>query len=142
MSLFLSWIGLGILFLIAEIFFLTWDFLALGISALLTWFIVKFVSFGFINSLLGSSLIFLVSSILVWLLIKKVVYKVEDWNIPTTVSERIVWQTLIVQQLDGKKVVFFEGIYFPIINESEVKIWDSVKVVSFENNKVRVEKVI
>lgn len=145
LSLFVSWILLGILFLIAEVFFLTGDFLALWISALITWFIVKFLNVvDYVNSLIWSSIVFLIISFIVWIVSKKILSELDKSSpkIPSTTAERIVWQDLIVQLVDGKKVVFFEGIYFPIINDSDVNIWDNVKVISFENNAVKVKKLM
>jgi membrane protein implicated in regulation of membrane protease activity len=49
---------------------------------------------------------------------------------------------LIVQVVNGEKVVFFEGIYYPIVNADEVDVWDNVRVVKVEGNKVVVEKIM
>jgi membrane protein implicated in regulation of membrane protease activity len=74
----------------------------------------------------------------------KYLYKKLGKDIPTTpatINERIIGQVLIVQLVNWKKVVSFEGVYFPIKNEAEVNVWDNVKVVKFEENSVIVEKL-
>jgi membrane protein implicated in regulation of membrane protease activity len=124
MSLWVSWVLLGILFLIVETFFLSGDFLAIGLGAIITGLVVKFINFGYMKSLLGSSILFLVVSTLLWFVIKwfysKFVKKTP--NIPVHTNERIVGQVLIVQVVNGEKVVFFEGIYYPIVNADEVDV--------------------
>jgi membrane protein implicated in regulation of membrane protease activity len=143
MQLWLGYILLGILFFIAEFFFLTWDFLALWITAVLTWILMKIFSCKFIHSLLGSSILFLIIWIFVWILTKyllKVLNK-KTPNINTKSLENVVWQVLIVQLINWKKVVYYEGLYLPIINESDVNVGDNVKVIEFKDNKVKVKKL-
>jgi len=56
--------------------------------------------------------------------------------------DNIVGQKLIVQEVDGKLVVWYEGIYWPVISEEELKPGDTVEVVAREGNAVKVKKVI
>ena len=144
MALWISWILLGILFLIAETFFLSWDFLALWISAILTGLFVKFLKFCYLKSLIWSSILFLVILSISWFLTKYLYWKFmkNTSSIPVNTNERILWQILIVQVVNGQKVVFFEGIYYPILNAEDVNVGDNVKVIKIEGNKVLVEKVL
>jgi len=145
MSLWFGWFLVWILFLIAEIFFLSGDFFALGIAALLTAFIFKFFAnlFEGYNLFWASSVIFLISSVISRLLTKYFVKKINKGkDVKVFAHEKIVWQHLIVQDINGQKVVYFEWIYWPIANDEEIQVWSKVEVVKFENNKVWVKKLI
>ncbi len=130
--------------MIAEVFFVSWDFFALGIAAFITSFIFKFFwgYFEWYNLYLISSLIFVISAVVAWFVTKYFVKKLDRKKYVKTFSnEEIVWQHLIVQQINWEKVCYYNGIYWPIANADEVEPNTQVEVVKFENNKIWVKKI-
>ena len=146
MSIWISWLLISILFFISEIFFLSWDFFALGIASLITSFVFKIFWFYFqnYNLYLASSFVFLFSAIISWFIVKYFVKKYQNKSKykKTFSNEQIIWQHLIVQEVNGDKVCYFEGIYWPIYNADDVDIGDQVEVVDFKNNEIIVKKLI
>lgn len=143
MSLWLTWVALWILFIIVEIFLLTLDFLAIWISAVITWVIAYYFWFSY-NDVWILWFIFLILSVLSIFITRKFIYpslKEKIWEKDVLSVDNIVWQHMIVQYISGQMVIHFDGIYWNVISEDELKQWDSVEVIEIVWNKLKVKKL-
>lgn len=138
MDLYIWFILIWLIFLILEIFFISWDFLALSISSFITSLLIYLFKFELNLSVFLFFIISIFSWILVYILYKKFLNKVNKFKI----SIEDFWDELyIVQILNWEKVIFHQWNYYSILNSEEVNAWDNVKVEEFKDNFVIVKKI-
>ena len=139
------WLALAGIFLIVELVTLTMDFLALSFAAILTALTAyllhrdmgdKLTSF-FVFAWYGAVVVFLFR----FFIKKRIFGKKPLGNSPLSI-DNLKWQKLIVQELDGKPVVYHQWLYRNIISTDELKHWDTVVVEDLKDNKLIVKKVI
>lgn len=142
MSLRLSRICLGIMFVILESMIVTWDLLMLGIGALLTGGIVALVPWGQ-DHLLTSSIVFLIMSIglrTTFQLYGRKLFQKNSLGSPLSI-DKLVGSTLPAIHIHSKLAVYYDGAYRPIANANEVSAGELVHVIALENNTVKVKKI-
>lgn len=143
MDFWLTWIFLGLLLIIVELFLGTFDFLALWFAALLT----GLLSFSFSISQdiwYYSVLIFVLAwGISIYLSRNFLVPHFKKNHEKTPMSmDTMIWDTYIVQMQEKIKVIYSQGLYRRIINDENINPWDTVEILSIKDNKVEVKKIM
>ena len=138
MGLWISWVILWIIFLIIELFILTFDFLALWFSSIITWILV----YLFLFNLYTSSLVFLILwAISIYITRTVLLPKLKVKKSPKVLSDKLIWEKLLVQLIEWSFVANFEGNYWNLLSEWELNQWDTVEVVEMKWNSLVVKKV-
>lgn len=127
--------------LILEMFVWTFDLLALGIAALITW-LLSYV-FGIdIEQWKLASFIFLLSAVAAILISRLLVLpKVKGKDGPEPMSgEAVIGKSMALQQVNNKLVVRYEGVYWSVSSKDTLVAGDTVKVTAMDNNHLVVKK--
>ncbi|MBS8121529.1 NfeD family protein [Candidatus Vampirococcus lugosii] len=137
------WIALGILFIIIEIFILTLDFLALGISAILTGLLSAVFGFGFEMRWL-SGFFFMFFSIINIFIFRKFLFPYIRSTIKSDSpmsADNFVGEKEIIQVVSGEKVIFRDGGYWPVYCEEKINNGDTVELLEMHGGGYKVKKV-
>lgn len=143
MEFWISFIYLGILFVIIEFFLLTLDFLALWIASILTWIIIKVFWLNYWDwwTVWFVFLFIWVSLILVFRKYVLPRWRNKDHYKAAMSIESVIWDKLIVQDVSDNMVVFHEWVYWKVFWD-DLKPWDTIEVLEVIWNKFKVKKII
>lgn len=144
MNLRLYWLFLWILFVVIEMFFLTLDFLALWVSAIITALVVYLFKLDNWNLWQIALLFLLLWVLMIYISRKYFLPKLKkDDNTKWTMSiETIIWDNFIVQDIEWKNVVYHEWVYWKVVWD-DTKPWDTVEVIEIMTwNTFKVKKKI
>lgn len=132
----ISFIELGVLFLIIEIFFLTWDFLILGIFSIIVWWFLYFFDFSFLNEKIFK-LVFVILLLLIFL-VKRYTLGVRKQN-----KNDLIWEKLIVKEINWQTFVYHNWEYRSITFDENYDIspWDTVEILENSYGYLKVKKL-
>lgn len=132
--------GLWVILFILEMFVGSLDFLALGIASFVT-ALLTYVLGIHIQDWHWSGLIFAVSAVLAIMLTRLLVApRLRGEDAPSPMSgDNIVGKRFQVQEANGRDVIKYEGMYRNIASDADYQVWDTVEVVSMDDNLVRVK---
>ncbi len=145
MSLVRFWLAIAGVFLVVEMATLTLDFLALSIAALgvaLTAYLLGWWGEYKYISLIVFGGYAVVSVLIFRIFIKKWIFGPKPLGESPLSIDRVKGQKLIVQDVDGKLVVWYEGNYRNIVSDEQLKPGDTVIVEDFKDGKLVVKKVL
>ncbi len=145
MTLVWFWLAIAGVFLVVEIATLTLDFLALSIAALLTaisaYILQRGPQYKYMALILFGG--YAVFSVLVFrIFIRKWIFGPKPLGENPLSIDRVKGQKLVVQDVDGKMVVWYEGNYWNIISSQELKPGDTVVVEELKDGKLVVKKIL
>jgi len=134
------WLFLGIVLITIETMTLSLDFLALGVAALGTAAVLAII--GPSQTRLIAVIIFSIFSVIA--LYRTKIYlaprKKKHHSKHAMTKDNIIGYQAIVQFINGKKVISYQGNYYLIENSEEQKEGETVTIKQFRNNKVVIEK--
>lgn len=135
----LYWVGLWVVLLIIEMFVMSFDFLALGIAAIVA-AILSYVLGIDITNRHQSGIIFLVAAILAIMLTRLLVLpRIHGQDGPSPMSgDSIVGKSFVIQHINNRDVIKYEGMYRNIVSDSAYTVGDTVQVLSLDDNVARV----
>jgi membrane protein implicated in regulation of membrane protease activity len=136
------WRGiLGIVLIILETFIGTLDALAIGIAALITALLTKIFGITAGDWKIAAG-IFLAASILTVVITRFMVLpRVKGKDGPEPMSgEAIIGTTMTAQEVNGKMVVRYEGVYWNIETADTIEVGDKVVVKAMQGNHLIVKK--
>jgi len=145
MSLVWFWLAVAGVFLVIEMATLTLDFLALSIAALITAFTAYILKWGVQDRYMLLILFggYAILSVLIFrIFIRKWIWGVKPLGESPLSIDRVRWQKLVVQDVEDKLVVWYEGNYWNIIAEENLKPGDTVVVEDIKDGKLVVKKVL
>jgi len=120
-------------------FVMSFDFLALGIAAFVA-AILSYVLGIDITDRHQSGIIFLIAAVVAIMITRLLVLpRVHGNDGPSPMSgDSIVGKSFIIQHINNRDVIKYEGMYWNISSDGEYAVWDTVEVVSMDDNIVRV----
>ncbi len=145
MSLVWFWLAIAGVFLVVEMATLTLDFLALSVAALITaltaYFLQRGPHYKYISLILFGG--YAILSVLMFrIFIKKWIFGPKPLGESPLSIDRVKWQKLVIQDVDGKLVVWYEGNYWNIISDEQLKPGDTVVVEDLKDGKLVVKKIL
>lgn len=137
----LYWIALWVVFLILEMFVMSFDFLALGIAAFVAALLSYMLGIDVSNRYLSGA-IFLVAAIMSILLTRLLVLpKIRGTDEPSPMSgDSIIGKKFVVQHVNKRDVIKYEGMFRNIHSDADYAVWDTVTVISMDDNVVKVKR--
>lgn len=144
MAFWLYWMSIAALCFILEIFLFTLDFLAVGISAIITGLIVYIFDLT-IDQRWITAIVFGVISVILLIISRFYILpymQSQKWPSQPMSIDQIIGQKIVVQKKDNQLVIFNEWTYWIIDTKDKIKPGDTVEVVSMKNNKAQVKKVM
>lgn len=140
MDFWLYRVGWWVILFILELFVGSFDFLALGIAAFITAALTAILGIGFADRHL-SGIIFLIASVLAIMATRLLVTpKLQGASGPSPMSgDSIIGKKFQIQEINGRDVIKYEGMYRNITSDTDYKVWDTVKVMSMDDNIVKVK---
>ncbi len=142
MELRLYRVWLWVVLLILEIFVMSFDALALSFAA----FVTAGLSYVLGIDLLHreqSLIIFVVASIIALLIVRMIIApKLQEGASPSPMSgDTIIWRTFSVERVNKRDVIRHEGMYWNMKSDDTFSTWDTVEVLSMDDNVVKVKVI-
>lgn len=143
MEFWLYRVCLWVILFIMEIFVGTLDFLAIGIAALITWAASYLFGIDFTEWKIAA-IIFALASILSIMVTRILILpNVRGKDGPEPMSgEAVLWKQLVVQNVNNRLVVRYEGNYWNIDSKDSIQVEDTVEVIKMQDNRLVVKKVV
>lgn len=151
MEFYFTWIALWIILLMIEVFIETKDFFVLWLSAILVGWLIYFFPLNIVWNwsenvlILYSFIIFcLLSFSLIYVSRSNDLYRFIRFKekIDETNPYQLVGQQMIVQNVEGFKVIYHYDRYWNILCEHKLQHWDTVLIESVEYDTFIVKKIM
>lgn len=140
MDFWLYWLGLWVVLFILELFVGSFDFLALGIASFVTALMTAVLGID-LQDRHQSGLIFLLAAVIAIMITRLLVTpKIQGEDGPSPMSaDSIIGKSFQVQEINKKKVIKYEGMYWNVANTADVESGQTVEVLELGDNVVTVK---
>ncbi len=123
-------------------FIMSFDALALSLAAFVT-ALLGYMLWIQMGNREQSLIIFLIASIVALMLVRLIIAPKLQWDDVTNPMswDTIIWKKFVVQKANWREVIKYEWMYWNIRSDTDFKVWETVKVLSMDDNIVLVEKI-